>query len=124
MILVDTTVWVEHIRYGVDDLVDLLNDNRVCQYELVKLELACWTPPNRNLFFISMEKLPTIQAVSAEYVVRFIHLNKLYGRGCGGIDMSLLACAVISAAKLWTLDKHLNALAEELGVAYNPLTLR
>lgn len=120
MILADTTVWVEHIRYGVDDLVDLLNDNRVYQHKLVTLELACWTPPDRNLFFTSMGKLPTIQAVGAEYVVQFIHINKLYGKGCGGTDMSLLACTVISGAKLWTLDKRLNTLAEELGIAYIP----
>ncbi|MBL4941109.1 MAG: VapC toxin family PIN domain ribonuclease [Colwellia sp.] len=100
MILVDTTVWVEHIRYGLDEMVDLLNDNRVYQHELVTLELSCWTPPNRDLFFTSMDKLPKLQAVSAAYVVQFIQLNKLYGKGCGGIDMSLLACVVISGAKL------------------------
>lgn len=67
-----------------------------------------------------MNNLPKVQAVSTEHVVRFIQLNKLYGKGCGGIDSALLACAAISGAKLWTLDKRLSALAETLDVVYVP----
>ena len=118
MILADTSVWVDFVRYGFPMMDELLSKNLICAHELVRVELTLWTPPNRDIFLTQYCTLEAISSIYPDQVCNFVNLNKFYGRGCGAVDMSLLASCAVHGAKLWTLDKRLNELAKSLGLAF------
>ena len=121
-VLVDTSVWVEHFRKRSDVLVELIELDLVLNHPMVLVELACGTPPApraKTLGYIGLLQ-PARQATLSE-VTAFVERKKLYGLGCGLVDMVLLASTVITpSARLWTLDKRLAGLAERFAVAYQP----
>ena len=118
-VLVDTAVWVDHFRHGNNHLVRLLLTGLVVCHPYVILELACGTPPDRREILTYLGDLQKIPLVTDEELLAFIQSNKVYGRGCGMVDIALLAAAKIqSQTRLWTLDMRLNALAQEFGCAY------
>jgi predicted nucleic acid-binding protein len=118
MILVDTSVWVEHLRAGKIGLERFLNDGEVICHPLIVGELACGNLKNRAEILALMQTLP--MAVQAEHddVLLFIENNRLMGKGLGYIDMHLLASALLSDSQLWTLDKKLRKIAAELGIGW------
>ena len=117
MVLVDTSVWVAHLRQGTIGLEALLNEGRVLCHPFVVGELACGNLRNRNEILVLLQALP--QVIRAEHgeVMYFIENNNLMGKGLGYIDMNLLASALVTNVPLWTLDKKLNALAVKLDLA-------
>jgi predicted nucleic acid-binding protein len=120
-VLVDTSVWAAHFRSHNATLVHLLLLDQVRIHPLVVGELACGTPPEPRVATLRhLEQLqPALQASPAE-VREFIERERLFGLGCGLIDVSLLASTRITpGASLWTLDKRLAALAERFGVGYS-----
>ncbi len=120
MILVDTSVWIDHLRKGDDTLVSLLNSTQVSTHPFVIGELACGNLSNRVTFLSLLKNLPTIQPALHDEVLFFIEHNQLMGRGIGFIDAHLLASLALSKQTfLWTRDKRLAALAEKLGMAFN-----
>ena len=120
MILVDTSVWIDHLRKGDDTLISLLNSTQVATHPFVIGELACGNLSNRVIFLSLLKNLPTIQAALHDEVLYFIEHNQLMGRGIGFIDAHLLASLALSKQTfLWTQDKRLAALAEKLGMAFN-----
>ena len=121
-VLVDTSVWIDHFRSGNAALVDLIGLDLALTHPMVVLEIACGTPPVpraqtlSNLGLLQMSK----QASLGE-VTELIEREKLYGLGCGLVDMVLLASTLItSGTELWTLDRRLAQLAERFGVAHRP----
>ncbi|ECW2977130.1 TPA: VapC toxin family PIN domain ribonuclease [Salmonella enterica] len=122
-ILIDTSVWVDHFRNRNDHLVQLLCRDQVLIHPMIQAEIACGTPPAPRLRTLGdLALLPhSHQATIAEVMV-FIENEKLYGLGCGLVDITLLASAMITpGAKLWTLDKRLAKLAARLNVSYQPV---
>lgn len=121
-VLIDTSVWIDHFRHGNATLVDLIVMDLALTHPMVVGELACGTPPApRAQTLADIELLQTANQASVREVIDFIEREKLYGLGCGLVDMTLLASTLITpGATLWTLDKRLAALAERLGVAYQP----
>lgn len=123
-VLVDTSVWVDHFRTRSEALIQLLLLDEALMHPMVLAELACGTPPaprTRTLEEIGLLR-PANQA-SLNEVMDFVEREKLYGLGCGVVDMALLASTLITpAATLWTLDKRLASLAERFGVAHQPRT--
>lgn len=123
-VLVDTSVWVDHFRRRNDTLVQLLLLDQALTHPMVVAELACGTPPaprTRTLAEIGL--LQSASQASLSEVMDFIEREKLYGLGCGLVDMALLASTLITpAATLWTLDKRLADLSERFGVARRPMT--
>lgn len=121
-VLVDTSVWVDHFRHRNDELVNLIVSDQALTHPVVLVELACGTPPApraRTLGDIQLLQ-PAKQASLAE-VMTFIEHEKLYGLGCGLVDVSLLASTLITpGARLWTLDKRLDDLSLRFGVAHRP----
>ena len=121
-ILVDTSVWVSHFKKSNEALIVLLGMDVVLGHPLVVCEIACGTPPaprERTLSDIGL--LRPANKVSSTEVMTFIEREKLYGLGCGFIDISLLASTLItSSTKLWTLDKRLAELAKRFDVNYQP----
>ena len=121
-VLIDTSVWVDHFRQRNDSLVDLLAADLVLMHPMVWAELACGTPPApREQTLRDLGQLAHAQQASLREVVDFIDREKLYGLGCGLVDMALLASSLITPnAELWTLDKRLAALSERFGVRHQP----
>lgn len=121
-VVVDTSVWVNHFRRRDDTLVTLLESDLALTHPMVSVELACGTPPEprqQTLGYIGL--LQTANQISLTELVEFIEREKLYGQGCGLVDMALLASTLITpGARLWTLDKRLAELAERFAVAYSP----
>lgn len=119
MILVDTSVWIEHLRIGEESLATLLNGSRVLTHPFVIGELACGNLRNRTEVLKLLKGLPQAPVASQDEVLFFVESNELMGQGIGFIDAHLLAAtAMFAASRLWTLDKRLGRVAAKLDVAY------
>ena len=120
-VLVDTSVWVLHFRQSNQALVKLLEQDAVRMHPLILGELACGTPPERTRTLAALAVLQPIQRASLDEIMAFIDREKLYGLGCGLVDLSLLAAVLLSPGTvLWSLDKRLCVLAERFGVLHQP----
>jgi predicted nucleic acid-binding protein len=119
-VLVDTSVWVAHFRHADPVLVGLIEQDCVLGHSLVLVEISCGTPPApRAQTLGDLALLMQAQVASITEVMAFIEREKLYGLGCGFVDIALLASACITPdAMLWTLDKNLSELAKRFGVAF------
>jgi predicted nucleic acid-binding protein len=122
-VLVDTSVWVAHFRNANATLVDLAGRDGVLGHALVLAEIACATPPApREQTLGDLVLLRQAHPASLTELLDLIEREKLYGLGCGFIDIALLASACITPnATLWTLDKNLSDLAKRFGVQFLPL---
>ena len=122
MILVDTSVWVSHFRQSNLSLVYLLTNDQVLSHPLVILEIACGLPPApRHKTLEYLDKLQPEKPATHREIMTLIDAHHLQDSGCGAIDMSLLASALITEnAKVWTQDKKFEALARRLGVSFTP----
>jgi hypothetical protein len=121
-VLVDTSVWVDHFRLGNDALVELLELDLVMAHPLIVGEIACGTLPRRIQTLSDLNGLQQTQQVSVREVLEFIERERLFGLGCGLVDLMLLASALMTpGVELWTLDQRLSALAERFGVLYRPI---
>jgi len=118
MILVDTSVWVDHLRAGEERLVALLNSSQVIMHPFVLGELACGNLCRRKEVLALLANLPRATLARDEEVLFFIERHKLMGRGIGYVDAHLLAAVALDeGARLWTRDKRLHKVAGELGTA-------
>ena len=120
MILVDTSVWVDHLRDGDAALAGVLQSGEVLAHPFVVGELACGDLRARDDILGLLRDLPQAQAVSDDEALAFIARHSLMARGIGYIDVHLLASAVLSQARLWTRDKRLAAVASALGIDAAP----
>ena len=118
MILVDTSVWVDHLRSGDSDLAVLLDLGRVVIHPFVLGELSLGNLRQRSVVLGSLAGLPGITVASDAEVLTFVESAKLYGLGIGYIDAHLLAAARLTpGVSIWTRDKRLVAAAEANGLA-------
>ena len=117
MILVDTSVWVDHLRAGDARLAALLEAGGVLMHPFVLGEIACGPLADRARVLRLVRDLPLAAAAAADEAQAFVERHRLHGRGIGYVDLHLLAASALSAAPLWTRDKRLQALASELGLA-------
>ena len=118
MVLVDTSVWVDHFRYGNTDLENQLNDGGVACHRFIIGELACGNLSNRAEILSLLKALPLAEHAEHEEVMHSIVNYKLMGKGLGYIDMHLIASAILSKVPIWTLDKKLKAVSSKLGLHY------
>jgi predicted nucleic acid-binding protein len=120
-VLVDTSVWVDHFRRRNDALVELLKQGRTLTHLMIIGEIACGTPPApRAQTLGNLSSLRMSQHASLHETMDFIERESIYGMGCGLVDLVLLTSTLMtSGARLWTLDKHLAALAERFRVGYH-----
>jgi hypothetical protein len=118
MVLVDTSVWISHLRLGEPRLKNLLHESRVCCHQFVVGELGCGTLKNRHQILSLLQALPRVNTISHEELLILIERHQLMGKGLGYVDVSLLGSALISDCLLWTMDKALRRAAVELGVDY------
>jgi predicted nucleic acid-binding protein len=119
MILVDTSVWVDHLRRGEEGLSALLNGGQVLSHSFVIGELACGNLRNRAEVLDLLQKLPQAPLASREEVLFFVESNALMGQGIGFVDAHLLAStALAGASRIWSYDKSLTRVASDLNLEY------
>jgi predicted nucleic acid-binding protein len=119
LILVDTSVWVDHLRSTDAQLAELLERQQVAMHPFVIGEIACGSLKKRASVFELLTELPTAVLAEADEVLGFIERHALYGKSIGYVDAHLIASAALTEdAKLWTRDKRLLAVAQKLGCAF------
>ena len=119
MILVDTSVWIDHLRHPESTLLEQLRANNVLTHPLVVGELACGNLPDRTTLLQNMDAMPEIREGTHQEVRDLIESARLMGRGIGLMDAHLLYSVLHQeGALLWTRDQRLNRIAQELSVAY------
>ena len=119
MILVDTSVWVDHLRSGDAQLADLLERGAVVMHPFVVGEIACGSLSHRASILELLLELPAAAVAENEEALGFIERHALHGKGIGYVDVHLLAAVALTpGARLWTRDKRLQVAADELGCAY------
>lgn len=118
MILVDTSIWINHLRDGDRHLERLLLDGEVWCHTYILGELACGNIKNRKEIISLLQALPQSPPVEFNEFLYFIDQNQLNGMGIGFVDIHLLASSKLDGLKLWTADKRLANAASELGLKY------
>jgi hypothetical protein len=119
LILVDTSVWVDHLRRGDPGLVDLLERSSVVMHPFVVGEIACGSLRDRESILELLQDLPPAVVANSDEVLQFIERHVLHGKGIGYVDVHLLASvALTEGAKLWTRDMKLHRIAAAFGSAY------
>ena len=118
MVLVDTSIWISHLREGNIHLSHLLNEGIVACHPFVIGELACGNLKNRNEILSLLKLLPFAEIVEHDEILEFIENYKLMREGIGFIDVHLLASAMLTNTPLWTFDKKLNYLSARLKINY------
>jgi predicted nucleic acid-binding protein len=119
VILVDTSIWIDHLRSGEQRLSDALETDQVLIHPFVIGELACGNFKDRREVLRLLEDLPTAPAATDPETLEFIERRDLMGRGIGYLDVHLLASTVLYGdALLWTRDKRLAAAAADLELAF------
>ena len=117
MILADTSVWIDHLRNGNQQLRRHLEDGNIACHPFVIGELACGRMPDRAAVLALLATLPLPPVADHDEALAFVEARRLAGKGLGWIDVHLLASAVLAGARLWTLDKRLRSAAEAIGAA-------
>ncbi len=122
MILVDTSVWVDHLRATDAVLASLLGATMVLTHPFIIGELALGNLRRRETVLSALSDLPPANVATDAEVLHFIDRHTLFGRGIGYVDIHLLAAArLTTGAKLWTRDKRLHGIALQLDLAVLPL---
>jgi predicted nucleic acid-binding protein len=120
MILVDTSVWIDHLRAGDEQLTQWLGAGQVLAHPFVIGELALGNLRNRDTVLSALQDMPHAVVATELEVMRFIDQKGLFGLGIGYIDAHLLAAAMLTPGSLlWTRDKRLRAASARLGIAAN-----
>jgi predicted nucleic acid-binding protein len=114
VILVDTSVWIAHLRRGEPKLARLLDDGLVMTHSFVVGELACGSLRNRAGFLSYLGRLATAPEATSQEVRRLVEMRRLMGKGLGWTDVHLLASCLIAGVPLWSLDAPLTRAATQL----------
>ena len=121
MILVDTSIWIDHLRKNDQHLQFLLLEGEVVCHSLIIGELVCGNLKNRKEIISLLQSLPMSPQIEFDEYLYFIEIHKLYGKGIGFVDINLLASAKLAQTYLWTLDKRLKSAAIDLEINYKKL---
>jgi predicted nucleic acid-binding protein len=117
MVLVDTSIWVDHFQHKVSLLEDLLNAGEVVTHPFIIGELACSKMRNRAEILDLLAALPTVKVASHSEALHLVDIRSLHGKGIGWIDIHLLSSSLLNHTPLWTRDKKLHAAAKALGIS-------
>lgn len=117
MVLVDTSVWVDHLRRGNADLAGLLEEQEVLCHPFILGELACGNLRKRAEVLALLAALPGANVAEDGEVLHLLEAKRLHGKGLGWVDAHLVASALLTDSALWTLDKPLQRAATTLRIA-------
>ncbi len=116
-VLVDTNIWIDHLRKTELVLVDVRERDQVSVHQSVITELVLGNLKNRSFFLKMLERLMIVRNVDDQGVRHLVEERRLWGRGLSAVDVALLASAVVSpGVSLWTRDKRLRQAARDVGV--------
>jgi predicted nucleic acid-binding protein len=118
-ILVDTSVWIKYLREGEESLAQLLERGLVACHPFVIGELACGGIKNRHEIISLLNDLPSTDILGHYDIMEFIEYREIMNKGIGYIDVHLLASALVSETPLWTFDKALKKVANQLSIGYD-----
>ena len=118
-ILVDTSVWIKHLREGDQDLTQLLEQGLVACHPFIIGEIACGGIKNRYEIIDLLNDLPSTDILDHSDIMEFIENRKIMNKGIGYIDVHLLGSALVSETPLWTYDKALKKIAIQLSIEYD-----
>jgi hypothetical protein len=118
MVLVDTSIWVFHLREGHSHLQELLETGDVLCHRFIIGELACGNIKNRIEVLTLLQAMPMIDEAEHAEVLQVIESKMLMGKGLGYIDIHLIASALLAEVPLWTLDKKLKETSTILNIHY------
>jgi predicted nucleic acid-binding protein len=119
VILVDTSVWIDHLRATDAALAGSLERGLICMHPFVLGEIACGNLRNRREVLDLLARLPAASVATDSETLEFIERRSLMGRGIGNVDVHLLASAALGGTtRLWTRDRRLALVADELGLAF------
>ncbi len=119
MILIDTSIWIDHLRKGNSQAEKLLLDAEVTSHPFIIGELACGNLKNRSEILILLQALPMTPSIDLDEYLFFVDQYRLHGIGIGFVDIHLLASSKLANTPLWTADKRLKAAANSLGLSFN-----
>ena len=120
MILVDSSVWIDHLRHNDEILCELLDQGQVCIHSLIIGELACGNLKNREQLITLWKNLPHIAEASHDESLFCIDQHSLMGRGIGFVDVHLIASTLLTPGTLlWTRDRRLSVVAESLQIHWS-----
>lgn len=120
MILVDTSVWIDHFRRGNRGLASRLQEAAVLAHPFIVGELACGNFRQRDEILSLLSALPQVTVAEHHEVLAFVETNRLMGSGIGWIDAHLLCSAKLAGVRLWTLDTRLAQAARSIDVNAEP----
>ena len=115
--LVDTSVWIDHLRVRLQPLTHAIGDGEVVMHPYVLGELALGNLKDRRRTLTDLSALPRAVVVTDDHVLTLIEVSGLHGSGIGYVDCHVLASAQLMEARLWTTDRRLRHAATRLGVA-------
>ena len=122
MILVDSSIWIDHFRQQNLVLDDLLAWKQVLGHPFVVAEIAMGSHADRRKLLASLDELPQAADVQVSEVRHFIERHEIFSKGIGFVDATLLVSAHLGKnVSLWSRDRRLNMLADRFGIAYQPL---
>ena len=116
--LVDTSIWIEHLRRGHPAFASRLERGEVVTHPFVIGELACGGLRQREVVLELLSALPACEVAEHEEVLVFVDQHRLMGSGLGWVDVHLLAAARLSGERLWTLDRGLLTAAKRLDIDF------
>ena len=121
MVLVDTSVWIDHLRSSEPKMASLHDGRQIFVHPMVIGELACGNLPNRYDVLEHLEGLPQVTVATDNEVLFFIEHHQLMGTGISYIDAHLLAASVLhGATRIWTRDRRMMTVADELDIGFTP----
>ena len=118
-ILVDTSVWIKHLRENEKNLVRLLEQGLVACHPFIIGELACGGIKNRHEIISLLNDLPSTDILDHYDIMEFIEYRKIMNKGIGYVDVHLLGSALVTETPLWTFDKALKKIANQLSISYD-----
>lgn len=118
MILVDTSIWANHLHRPIEHLLEAIGTGLVRHHPFVTGELALGNPANRMELVEMLDALPQARIVGQTRFIAFVEGQKIGGTGVGFVDAHLLASAVDQRLRLWTTDERLTAQANRLGLSF------
>jgi predicted nucleic acid-binding protein len=124
VILVDSSVWIEHLRRDSRPLRRLLEEQLVLVHPFILGEIACGHIKDRHKTLSLLQNLPSLDTVDDDQILHFIEQRRLMGRGVGLIDIHILASCLVQPCLIWTIDRRLRSVAKELDVAFDPANRR
>ncbi|MCH7664869.1 MAG: PIN domain-containing protein [Acidobacteria bacterium] len=117
MMLVDTSVWVDHLRRGNPQLEELLEATQVVCHRFIIGELACGNLRKRKQILAYLSRLPSAGFATHDEVMELVQARRLMGTGIGWVDAHLLAASLLARVPLWTMDRSLASVARQLDVS-------